>query len=582
MKGLIAELKRRHVFRVGIVYAIVAWLLVQIVVSVETPLRLPDWADTLVIVLLAIGFAVALVLAWAYDRTPDGIRRTGPLPQKSAVKAGSEGGAPSIAVLPFADMSPDHDQEYFADGITEELLNTLARIRDLRVSGRTSSFYFKGRNEDLRSIGAALGVHYILEGSVRKAGDRVRITAQLIDARTDVHLWSETYDRTLQDLFEIQEDIAKSVASALQITLGVGSLGGIPGMTRNAAAYDEYLLAGVANGVDMILPTSMPELRRSVQHLERAVTLDPEFSLAWAGLDFLYSNSPTLDPSCQDEAEVRAKARKAGDRALAITPDSPFMLVNLAWWKADDLDWSAAEDLCRQALEAAARYAMTEHLELRAGMLMHALGRLDDAIDHYERGRFSDPLNAQIAAYLSDSYLARGDIGQAVAEADRFRNFAGPRFVLAKASGLMAGMVSGDRAELDSRLAQLIESDPDPSIAIAMRERLDDPQAALTELRRMLEEPRYQSAFQRNIIAIWAAHFGAPELALELMHDFLVRPRNGRLAFLAWRGVLRDVRRLPAFKDLLRDLGLADYWRQTGNWGYFCRPLGNDDFECYR
>jgi len=578
MKNLVAELKRRHVFRVGIAYAIVAWVLVQIVVSVKAPLRLPDWADTLVIVILAVGFVVALILAWAFEMTPQGIQRTEAVDREST--AGGRADAPSIAVLPFADMSPDHDQEYFADGITEELLNSLARIRDLRVSGRTSSFYFKGRNEDLRSIGSALGVDYILEGSVRKAGDRVRITAQLINASTDAHLWSETYDRTLEDLFEIQEEIAKSVASALQITLGVGGLGGIPGMTRNVAAYDEYLLAGVANGVDMILPTSVPEIRRSIRHLERAVSIDPEFSLAWAGLQYLYGNSPAMETV--GHGNLAVKAREAGDRALALTPDSPFLLSNLCWRQADLLEWPAAADLFRQTLDAASRYSMTEHLHLRTGMFMHMLGRLDVAIDHYERGRLSDPLNAQIAAYLSDAYLTRGDVDLALAEADRFGDYNGPRFVLAKASGLMAAMMSGDRAELDSRLTQLIGSDPDSSIAIAMRERLDDAEAALAELTRMLDEPRYQSAFQRNIIAIWAAHFGAPELALELVHDYLVRLKNGRLAFLAWRGVFRDMRRLPAFKDLLRDLKLADYWRQTGDWGWFCRPLGDDEFECYR
>jgi len=578
MKNLVAELKRRHVFRVGIAYAIVAWVLVQIVVSVKAPLRLPDWADTLVIVILAVGFVVALILAWAFEMTPQGIQRTEAVDREST--AGGRADAPSIAVLPFADMSPDHDQEYFADGITEELLNSLARIRDLRVSGRTSSFYFKNRNEDLRSIGSALGVDYILEGSVRKAGNRVRITAQLINASTDAHLWSETYDRTLEDLFEIQEEIAKSVASALQITLGVGGLGGIPGMTRNVAAYDEYLLAGVANGVDMILPTSVPEIRRSIRHLERAVSIDPEFSLAWAGLQYLYGNSPAMETA--GHGNLAIKAREAGDRALALTPDSPFLLSNLCWRQADLLEWPAAADLFRQTLDAASRYTMTEHLHLRTGMFMHMLGRLDVAIDHYERGRLSDPLNAQIAAYLSDAYLTRGDVDLALAEADRFGDYNGPRFVLAKASGLMAAMMSGDRAELDSRLTQLIESDPDSSIAIAMRERLDDPEAALAELTRMLDEPRYQSAFQRNIIAIWAAHFGAPELALELVHDYLVRLKNGRLAFLAWRGVFRDMRRLPAFKDLLRDLKLADYWRQTGDWGWFCRPLGDDEFECYR
>jgi len=578
MRDLVAELKRRHVFRVGIAYAIVAWVLVQIVVSVKEPLRLPDWADTLVIVILAVGFIVALILAWAFEMTPDGIRRTESVQRESTTHGSSD--VPSIAVLPFADMSPDHDQEYFADGITEELLNSLARIRDLRVSGRTSSFYFKGRNEDLRSIGATLGVNYILEGSVRKAGERVRITAQLINAATDAHLWSETYDRTLEDLFEIQEEIAKSVASALQITLGVGGLGGIPGMTRNVAAYEEYLLAGVANGVDMILPTSIPEIRRSIQHLERAVSIDPAFSLAWAGLQYLYGNSPAMETAGHGSLVVKAK--EAGDRALALTPDSPFLLANLSLRQADILDWPAAADLFHQTLDAASRYTMTEHLHLRAGMFMHMLGRLDVAIDHYERGRLSDPLNVQTAAYLSDAYLARGDVDLAIAEADRFRDYSGPRFVLAKASGLMAAMMSGDRAELDNWLAQLIESDPDPSIAIAMRTRLDDPEAALADLKRMLDEPRYQSAFQRNIIAIWAAHFGAPELSLELVHDYLVRLNNGRLAFLAWRGVFRDMRRLPGFKDLLRDLKLVDYWRQTGNWGWFCRPLGDDDFECHR
>jgi TolB-like protein len=582
MQDLIAELKRRHVFRVGIAYAIVAWVLVQVVVSVKEPLRLPDWADTLTIVFLGVGFVVALILAWAFEKTPDGIRRTESVATQNAAAAGVDDDVASIAVLPFADMSPDHDQEYFADGITEELLNSLARIRDLRVSGRTSSFYFKGRNEDLRSIGNALGVGYILEGSVRKAGDRVRITAQLINTATDAHLWSETYDRTLEDLFEIQEDIAKSVASALQITLGVGGLGGIPGMTRNAAAYDEYLRAGVANGVDMILPTSIPDIRRSAQHLERAVTIDPDFSLAWAGLQYLYGSSAAMDPSEQAQKVWAAKSREAGDHALALTPDSPILLSNLCWRKADEVDWPASENYYRQAMDAATRYAMTEHLEHRAGMFMHMLGRLDEAIDHYERGRLSDPLNAQIAAYLSDAYLARGDVDLALAEADRFRDYNGPTFVLAKASGLMAAMMSGDRAELDSRLAQLSDSDPDPSIAIAMRDRRDNPEEALAELKRMLNEPRYQSAFQRNIIAIWAAHLGAPELALKLLHDFLVRLHNGRLAFLAWRGVFRDLRRLPAFKDLLRDLRLVDYWRQTGDWGYFCRPLGDDDFECYR
>ena len=184
--------------------------------------------------------------------------------------------------------------------------------------------------------------------------------------------------------------------------------------------------------------------------------------------------------------------------------------------------------------------------------------------------------------YLCDAYLSRGNVQLSLAEADRFRTYSGPRFVLVKASAAMAAMVSGDRAGLATRVDQLIESDPVPEIAFLMRERLDDPDAALSELRRLLGEPAYQTAFIRNIIAIWAAHFGAPEIALELMADYLVRQRNGMLSTQVWRAGFSGVRRLPGFKNLLRDLGLVDYWRRTGDWGYFCRPLGADDFECYR
>jgi len=580
MQGLIAELKRRHVFRVGIAYAVIAWLLVQVAVSVEGPLRLPEWTDTLVIVILAIGFPVALLLAWAFEHTPEGIRREAPRAQAAGAQEARDGQAVSIAVLPFADMSPDKDQEYFADGISEELLNSLARIRDLRVSGRTSSFYFKGRNEDLRKVGEALGVRYILEGSVRKAGDRVRITAQLIDASTDAHLWSETYDRTFADLFEIQEEIAKAVASALQITLGVGGLGSVPGMTRNAAAYEEYLVAGVASGVEINLPTTPQAMRESIQHLERAVSLDPDFSLAWAGLHYVFTQSATILGAAG--ANLKEKGEHARERSLALTPDSPFVLSNMLLGSANRGDWEGARELNRQALAAADKYSVRDHFSYRAGLFRHMTGNLDEAIDHYERARLVDPLNANSAAYLCDAYAARGEIQLAYAEADRFRDYSGPRFVLVKASALMAAMVAGERAQIDEHLGQLIPSDANAGIALAMRERLDDPEAALAELERSLTLPEYQSAFQRNIIAIWAAYFGAPDVALELMREFLVQQNNRSLTFLAWRAIFRDVRRLPGFKGLLQEIGLVDYWRKTGDWGYFCRPVGHDDFECFR
>jgi TolB-like protein/uncharacterized membrane protein YhdT len=200
MSGLFTELKRRNVFKVAIVYAVVAWLVAQIVSVINEPLHLPDWFDTAVIVLLIIGFPIAVILAWAFDLTPQGIRRTGASPvseDEAETTASSQVPPPqpvvdeqSIAVLPFVDMSPDRDQEYFSDGISEELLNQLAKVRDLHVAGRTSSFHFKGHTGDIADIAAKLKVAHVLEGSVRKAGNRVRVTAQLIKAENGYHLWS--------------------------------------------------------------------------------------------------------------------------------------------------------------------------------------------------------------------------------------------------------------------------------------------------------------------------------------------------------------------------------------------------------
>jgi adenylate cyclase len=575
MKALIAELRRRNVIKVGIAYAIVAWILIQIVVSVKEPLKLPDWSDTLIIVILAVGFPVALILAWAFERTPEGVRRT-PAAEPAAAAAPDDGTS-SIAVLPFADMSPQKDQEYFADGITEELLNSLARIKGLRVSGRTSSFYFKGKNEDLRTIGDKLGVRYILEGSVRKSGERVRITAQLIDARSDRHLWSETYDRTLDDLFVIQEQIAKSVADALEITLGVGELGGLPGMTRNAAAYEEYLLAGIANGVDVILPTTIEDLRTGIQHLERAVTIDPDFALAWADINYLYRTSVNLAsgglPNHQE------KAAHALQRAITVSPGSPFVLYDFNMADLQDGAWVDAEQHLNEALDAAAAYSVQDLFNFRVAQFLNITGRIREALDYYERVRLADPMNAQSAAYLTDAYLSLGRADMAFAEADRFFAEKGPPVVLVKASALMAAMVTGDKARIAQRLQNLIESESNATISLRMQPLLDDPEGALAELRRMLDDPAFASPFTRNIIAIWAVYFGELQLALTLLREFLLSPRIRNLAFLVWRAIYRDVRRLPEFKGLLRELGLVDYWRQTGRWGDFVRPVGDDDFE---
>lgn len=312
--SLLGELKRRNVFRVAGVYAIVGWLLVQVGASLEEAVGLPEWFDGLVVSLLAIGFPIALIFAWAFELTADGIKRTAAVDADDSItaKTGSKldivlvlalllfagamvvpgllnpGRLPgmtssavaeaSIAVLPFADLSPDGDQEYFADGISEELLNVLAKVSGMKVAGRTSSFAFKGRNEDLREIGRVLDVAHILEGSVRSQGNKVRVTAQLIQVSDGFHLWSETYDGDLDDIFAVQDDIAAEILVAMKAQLSVEEAPQLAPVQRtDVTAYGLFLEAR-----DLIFTRDPKSMERALDLLNKAIDIDPAYAPAYA------------------------------------------------------------------------------------------------------------------------------------------------------------------------------------------------------------------------------------------------------------------------------------------------------------
>ena len=231
------EIKRRKVGRVAVAYAVVAWLLVQIVVTVEAPLSLPAWMDTFVIVLVVIGFPLALILSWAFDLTPTGIERTKRLEssdensQQSIAAVTQEQDASiivlpcSLAVLPFANMSDDPDQDYFSDGLTEDIITDLSLIPGLFVIARNASFTYKGKSVDVRQLGEEMGVRYVLEGSVRKSSDQVRVTAQLIEAASGHHLWAKKYDKGLEDVFAVQDELTKEIVTAMDVELVSGEKG---------------------------------------------------------------------------------------------------------------------------------------------------------------------------------------------------------------------------------------------------------------------------------------------------------------------------------------------------------------------
>jgi TolB-like protein/tetratricopeptide (TPR) repeat protein len=422
-----------------VAYGIFAFAVLQVVEPIMHGAGLPDWVLKAVLVALAAGFPVALILAWLFDLTSQGVIRT---PEASGVggihfsrgrlavllvvvgllgalpgigwyswkKTGERGvgeataAAPSIAVLPFADMSEGHDQEYFADGVAEEILNALAHLEGLRVPGRTSSFWFKGKNAKLAEIGRELNVTHVLEGSVRRAGNRLRVTAQVVNVADGGHLWSETFDRDQADVFAVQDQVAKAVADALKLKLLPGTRPPTSGArTTSLVAYEQYLLGRQLRGMGR--PDTMPAARDAFQ---RAVDLDPGFAAAYAGLSHAWSDmGGYLAQGPEDVVRFASFQHEAAERALALAPDSPDGLVARADYRLSYAwDWSGAlADTDRVASLGGADW-MAHTTRARA---LAALGRLAEAVASARRATEVDPLARGAWTNLANQLIEAGD-----------------------------------------------------------------------------------------------------------------------------------------------------------------------------
>ena len=509
MRSVFAELKRRNVYRAAAFYAAVAWLLVQIATQVFPFFDFPNWSVRLIVVAAIVGFPFVLLFSWFYEVTPEGLklerevdrtesitRRTGKkldrwiiatlglavvllladkfVLHKDANAVASPIPDKSIAVLPFVDMSADKDQEYMSDGLAEELLNLLAKIPALHVTSRTSAFSFKGKNVGIADIARRLNVAHVLEGSVRKSGSKLRITAQLIDARTDTHLWSETYDRTLEDIFAVQDEIATAVVAQLKVRL----LGTTPRTQEtNPKAYALYLQARL-----LARQGTARSIEQSIAAHQQALAIDPSYAAAWVGLAGNYLSQANKGIKPIDESY--RLAREAIDKALAIDPDFAPAYRSLSRIASDyDGDLVAAARHVERALaleptdvdgiSAAASLADSlgrpkVGLELNRYAVAHdplnaarhgavaydlvRLGRLDEGIASYRTALSLSPDRIGTRYNIGEVQLRQGDPAAAMASMQQE-----PEENWRLMGVTMALHASGRKAESDAALAELID-----------------------------------------------------------------------------------------------------------------------------
>jgi TolB-like protein len=485
-----SELKRRNVYKVAVAYAIVGWLLVQIATQVFPFLEIPNWVVRLVIVLVAIGFPVALVIAWAFELTPEGIKRTEDVDpaasarqprkhvwilvvivgaalsigvffvgrytvgNKTATGLADELPTKSIAVLPFESLSEDKSNTYFAEGVQDEILTRLAKVADLKVISRTSTQRFKSAPSDLRDIAKQLGVANLLEGSVQKANDQVRVNVQLINALTGAHLWAEIYDRKLTDIFSVESDIAKTIADTLQAKLTGSEKTAIAKKpTANPEAYELYL-----KGRFFWNKRTGADLLKAIDYFNQAIAKDPAYALAYAGLADSYLLLSPYGAAAPKDSVPQAKAavKKALelDDTLAEAHASSARIIS-----GYDFDSQQAIAEFERALQLNPNYA-TAHHWFAAGPLL-ALGRFDQSVVEGKRSIELDPLSLINNADFGNDYYYARRYAEAIAQLRKTIEIE-PRFYLAHFYLGQAFQAKGLLPEAITEYRKATELDDDP------------------------------------------------------------------------------------------------------------------------
>jgi TolB-like protein/Tfp pilus assembly protein PilF len=486
-KNFFAELKRRNVYKVAIAYAVVAWLLIQVATQVFPFFEIPNWTVRLVVLLIAIGFPIAMIIAWAFELTPEGIKRTevaDAAPTRLSAKRawiyvvtiagaismglfslgrhpsskqseGTQLPAKSIAVLPFENLSRDPDNAYFTEGVEEEILTRLAKMADLKVISRTSTQRFKSSPDNLPEIAKQLGVANILQGSVQKAADQVRVTVQLINATTDAHLWAESYDRKLTDIFNVESDIARTIADTLKAKLtGAEEQAIAQRPTEVPEAHELYL-----KGRFFWNKRTGPNLRKAIDYFEQAIDKDPKYALAYAGLADSYVLLSAYSAGSLQESLPPAKA--AAGKALELDDTLAEAHTSLAVLFLYDLDLAGSTKEFERAIALNPNYATAHHWYGFGPPL--ALGEFDRAIAELNRAQKLDPLSLIINADLGVVLLLARRYDEAIAQLRKTIEM-DPRFYYAHWNLGEALELKGQIHEALAEYNKAAELDDDPIV----------------------------------------------------------------------------------------------------------------------
>jgi TolB-like protein len=618
--SLFAELKRRNVFRVGIAYLIGAWLLMQIADVVLNNISAPDWVFKSIMLLMGIGLPLALFFAWAFELTPDGVKRESEVDRSQSIRretglklnrgiiiilvlalayfvwesrfadTGSEpfsqgtagqttdvGGKraltpvanQSVAVLPFVNMSSDPEQEYFSDGITEEIINALVKIPGLSVPARTSVFGFKGQQGDVRKIGEQLSVAHVLEGSIRSQGDQVRITAQLIKVDDGFHLWSETFDRKLDNIFVVQEEIATAIATILTGELGLG-VKTVPNQTTNMEAYDSYL-----QGRALLHKRGLDNLGRAVGLFKRTTELDPEFAPGWAAMALTYS---VMD----NTQELLEKTISTAKHALSLDPKNVDALDALASALRDSWRWAEAEPYFEQAM--AIDPQSSELLEDYAEFLC-MVGRFDEHLAVSEQGYAIDPLLGPLVDTYVVALTEKGQYSKAIEVIEQWnKSISDEQFVLWwheplwKMVPLMASGDTDGVIEMVRQLGPEHMAAPVRNAIIGLLENNDN-EDAREDLRSKAvldDKSGYDvEAYIANLVLIYAGDidFSINQIITDVQNNSFGNMEE------IWSPIYAELRKHPRFEEYLELTNLPEYWDQAG-WPEICQRQDNGRIAC--